>query len=740
MEKLRRNIDEARTALTEKPLYAADAERIIIAHSLIGKNADDVQPVRFARAMSEILDRVSVPLEEYDLIAGRVVHRELTEEEEAIFSELRRSPLSPYKGTIFSSGHCSYDWKMIAELGLPGLIEKAKASLSEKTDEGRRIFLFSLIEVYEAIRRYILRYAAAAEEKNMHDLALTLRKAATEKPADLRTALQLFWIITLIDCSYVSPNPTLTVGRLDKILYPFYKADIESGRLTREGAAELITDYYCKHNLNMGRGEHQVGDASNSTTFERIFNFDAPQYLLLGGTDIDGNYAVNELTSLFAECIQPEFKNPVLVFYYAPGMSKAYPELWKTLTGKALLSSSLMFYNDSNIKSTYRQLGLRDEEFENYHHFGCNWPSPGSHSFWINGSPSSKHYSAFESKEEKELNLHSFIRIPDRGWQDVFIDILRSLREDSDAAIEKVYEKFFTRMERFISSKTDRGVCELRIRRRKPYALCSFTDCFTARPIERGECFTACAEYFFALTSFQMFGTVCDCFTVTDALVFRDKLITLSELIEAVDDNFEGHARILALCRRVPKYGSDDALSNFHVHRLADGMARISRKYAQKYLRSDGFMIVPCLQSDTWHLKYGREYGATPDGRLAGTPFSQNSRPANGSCTNGLTAMFNSMLNIPSDGFLSGALNLDVDRKQFEGEEGHRTFSSMLALYFDRGGLHAQVTSLSPEDLLDAQINPQMHQDLRVRITGYSGVFVDITKSLQDDIIERMKS
>ena len=114
MKGLQRNIDEATIALTEKPMLAADAERILIAHSLIGKNADEPQPVRFARAMAEILDRVSVPLEDYDLIAGRVLHRELDDEEEAIFSELRGDPHSPYKDTVFSSGHCSYDWEMIA--------------------------------------------------------------------------------------------------------------------------------------------------------------------------------------------------------------------------------------------------------------------------------------------------------------------------------------------------------------------------------------------------------------------------------------------------------------------------------------------------------------------------------------------------------------------------------------------------------------------------------------------------
>ena len=137
------------------------------------------------------------------------------------------------------------------------------------------------------------------------------------------------------------------------------------------------------------------------------------------------------------------------------------------------------------------------------------------------------------------------------------------------------------------------------------------------------------------------------------------------------------------------------------------------------------------------HLKTGVKIGATVNGRLAYTPCSQNSRPANGSATSGLTGMLNAMLNLPSDGVLSGALNLDVAKKDFVGENGLRVFSALLATYFNRGGLHAQVSSLSREDLIDAQLHPDAHRDLRVRVTGYSGVFVDICKDLQDDIIQR---
>jgi formate C-acetyltransferase len=124
---------------------------------------------------------------------------------------------------------------------------------------------------------------------------------------------------------------------------------------------------------------------------------------------------------------------------------------------------------------------------------------------------------------------------------------------------------------------------------------------------------------------------------------------------------------------------------------------------------------------------------------LAHTPFSQNARPSNGACVNGLTAMFNSMLNIPDDGILSGALNLDISPDQFRGEEGRMMFGALLGTYFNRGGLHAQVSCADVNELIDAQKHPERHRDLRVRVTGYSGIFVDICKRLQDDIIARFQ-
>ncbi len=744
MRDMKKNIAEARLSLTEKPLLATSVERLLILNELKSQYKDLPQPVRFARALSELLSRVSVPLSDHDLIAGRCVDRELTAEEEAIFQAFIVHRDYPSKALFLSSGHCTYSWESVIELGLPGLKHRAMDSLADAEGEEQRIFLTAMIAVYDAIAAYMLRYAEAARAEGMEMLADALTRGATQRPDDFYAALQLLWIIAMIDCAYITPNPTLTLGRLDQILYPLYTADLEAGRLTREEARALITDYYCKHNLIMGRGEHQVGDESNSTTFHRICNFDAPQYLLLAGTDEDGADAVNDLTLLFAECIEPFFKNPVIVVRYFKDMNTRHPELWRVLMEKALDSASMMFYNDDNSMNTYRRMGIPEEDYRKYCHFGCNWPTLGADSAWIQGGPKSAKYQAYLSREERVTVDIPYMRMADYyGFPGEFMKVMRAAAEREKAgeavSIDALYRDFFDRLADFTERKLAHCAQEVKIRQRRPSALMTFGDCFMDRSAASGKCFSANSKYFFELQAFGMFGTVADCFITVDRLVFIEKKLTLCELLEAVDANYEGYAPILALCRNVPKYGSDDPHANAHVKRLAEGFSDIVIEKNRPYIERDHVFLTPCLQSDTWHLKKGEGFGATPNGRLAHTPFSQNARPSNGACVNGLTAMFNSMLNIPSDGILSGALNLDVSPDQFQGEQGRALFGALLGTYFNRGGMHAQVSCADVNELIDAQLHPEAHRDLRVRVTGYSGIFVDICKRLQDDIIERFK-
>ena len=733
------NITEAKRALVEKPMLATSAERVMILNEIKGDHGDWPQPKRFAYILNQLLSRVSTPLEPYDLIAGRCVDRLLSDEEEAIFAEFLKAKDNPKRHALFSSGHCTYDWDALVTLGLSGLRQKVCDRLAGEQDAEKRVFLESVIEIYDTLRDFMLRYAAHADTLGMIATAQNLRKAATAVPDDFCSALQLLWIVALVDCAYITGNPTLTLGRMDQFLYPLYKADLESGRLTREEAAAWITDYYCKHNLIMGRGEHQVGDASNSTTFDRICNFDAPQYLLLAGTD-HGASAVNDLTLLFAECIVPEFKNPVVVVRYYPGMDREHPALWRVLTERSLASASLMYYNDQNVRATYARLGIPAEDIEGYIHFGCNWPGLGTMGSWMSIGPSAVHYECLCSEEEKKAVSAPYMRYRHKGgWPMVLMEVMRELADRPGLTVEDLYEGFFAKWSDYVERKLQQLELELTVRRRRPAAVLTYNDCFSAHSVRTAGCHSAGAKYHYEFQSFYMFGSTVDCMIVADQLVFLQKKLTLRQLLDAADANFEGYPEVLALCRSVEKYGSDTPHSNSHARRMAEGAMGIVIEKSRPYLEKYGLFLEPCLQSDTWHLKAGLLAGATVDGRLAGTPYSQNSRPANGSCINGTTAMLNAMLHLPHDGVLSGALNLDVDPKQFAGEAGHRLFGTVLATYFNNGGLHAQVSAVGVGELVDARENPDLHRDLRVRVTGYSGIFVDICKDLQDDIIERFK-
>ncbi len=740
MEKVKRNVEEAKSLLETKPLLATSAERFLILDEVIPSICESSQPLLFSKTLSELLKRVSLPIEEHDLIVGRCVDRELSEEEEARFQLFIKSPYHPQKRAFLSSGHCTYSWDMVVEKGLVGMRQTALEGLEGADSEEKKNFYSAIIEIYDAIRDYMLRYAEAAELKGMSEVAANLRKAATDRLDSFASALQFLWIIALIDCAYITENPTLTLGRLDQILYPLYVSDVERGIITRERAAEYITDYYCKHNLIMGRGEHQVGDESNSTTFKRICNFDAPQYLLLAGTDENGENAVNELTELFAECIEPSFKNPVILVRYFKGMDKKEPKLWNTLVKKALASSAMIFYNDNNVISTFERIGLPKEDAQKYAHFGCNWCSPGDNGEWVSGGPGADRYFAHLPVEERKARPSILMRCNTaHAWPEDFMVVMRELAECENVSIEDFYDRFFARMADFTERKIEHFSKEIELRQEHPSALLTFGDCFFRDSLKNGECFSATAKYHFGIQSFQMFGTVVDSFIAVDKLVMRDKKLTLKQLLEATEANFVGYDNILALCRNADKYGMDTELSNYHAERLSKTFCDIVIEKSKPYFEKQKLFLTPCMQSDTWHLKYGEDFGATPDGRLANMPFSQNSRPSNGACVNGLTAMFNSMLKLPLDGLVSGALNLDVDSKQFSGENGEKLFSALLATYFNNGGLNAQTTCLDAKALTDAQIHPQQHRDLRVRVTGYSGIFVDLCERLQNDVIARFE-
>ena len=264
------NVSEAIEALTNKPIKSTSFQRIKIFASLKDKYASMPQPERFGHIMYDFLSQVDVPVADNDVIAGRYVDQTLNEEEEKFFREFTQDQNNVYKTSVFETGHCTLDWEDLINSGLTGLKKRAEDSLKLKTQEDKKIFLRGAIKFYDAVINFINRYADNALRCGKSEIAAVLRSLTQGAPESFKAAVQLCWIVAFIDCAYITYNPTLSVGRLDRYLYPLYKKDIESGKLNREEAKAIILDYYCKHNLIMGRGEHQLGDDATTTGFSRI--------------------------------------------------------------------------------------------------------------------------------------------------------------------------------------------------------------------------------------------------------------------------------------------------------------------------------------------------------------------------------------------------------------------------------------------------------------------------------------
>ena len=719
------SVNEAIRALTEKPVKTTTLERIRL-FNYADENvvAGMCQPRALGYGLKYVLENISLPIKDYDLLVGRATEELPDEEGEAFFQFILKKPgySCCRPSWAFDDGHCSLSWDKLLSLGITGLKKEAEERYLEikNTEDIDKVeFLEGAIAALDAMLIYMERYAVATEEKGMNKVSEVCRALTHRAPESFREAMQLLWFVTFVFCAYLSANPTLTLGRLDFFLYSFYKNDIEKGTLTREEAKALILDYYCKHNLIMGRGEHQLSghDENVSTGWARCLCYDAPQYLTLGGRDINGKDITNELTLLFVECIVPRFKNPVVVFHYSPGYKDNYSEVWRAVVSKMRDNSSMMVYNEENSLTSYDMIGVPREDTYSFEHHGCNHPNlPG-----IDVTIMHTSYNAITplisfivrcAEEGRELSsreeLYGFIRD----------EAIKKCRADCEAA----KTRYSDRMK--LASK------------RLTFADLFYRDTFKYV----NSSLTGGCKYYFVNWQMLAYASLVDIIVALDELCIKTKTLTLKRLVEAMSANFEGYPAELALCRRAPKLGSDDERANTVARELLPIIYDAVDIVAKEEIDSEkykGLMVRHSLTTDNGHITAGARTGATPDGRLAGVPFSQNTAPAVGSSVNGLTARLRSMASIPFRYLPSGAQNITIQKKAFDGEEGLTKLCEIIGGYFELGGLQVQISTLSVEELRDAQINPDAHRDITVRITGYSAVFVDMVKSAQDEIIRR---
>jgi trans-4-hydroxy-L-proline dehydratase len=733
--------------------------------------------VRYGKTLEYTLDRITVLIQPEEKIVGSVKEIIPTEEQKEFAESLSKEwwdiPLEEIQQKIlwfysygwlkrrptwfYSFGHLALVWEDILNKGLGELRDYAKNKLSDKeltSDLNKKNFLEGSVICYDALIKYINRYAevAAEDAQNSND---PLRKDEllkisescshiSDKPArNFKEALQLMWLV-ILPLMKVCGCGVLNLSRMDQYLYPFYKNDLEKGILTREEALELIEEFYNKNNDIMIPTDH-MSQEIQETQYTVEVTYDDPNYLILGGLLKGNEPGVNELSYLFIEAAhEMKLRNPFIVVRYYSGIDEKF---WLKVCDAIRDNATIVVYNDETMIPALVSYGVDKEDVYDYGFYGCNDPvipgkEGGLRQLWFNlvrpfelalnqgeypmkPGRDSRGSETQYSIEDRMIGLMTgpFYGIETKPLEEikniddlleVYKQQLRYLVEDYRKAFEKDFEG---------ELKWNAG----RIR---------IEDCFLEGTIDNATTWNNGGTKYHKIT-FQGggVGTVVDCLAAIEELVFKNKEMSLKELVEILNNNFENQELLqMRLRKRMPKFGNDtewvDELAAKVVNIFCDEVQRVN---GEEYV----YQFFPCLSTDRDFTGMGKYIGATPDGRYAGQQISENQSPTEGSDISGITALFNSVSKIPFNRITGGPLNIRIHPSAVKGENGLKVFASVMRTFFEKGGLQTQINVVSKHQLLDAQNNPDKYKDLCVRVTGYSAYFVQMGKKAQDELINR---
>ena len=705
---------EAMDLLLHKSPQSTLTERWFLLDEACERFQSEPQPLMLGKGLRYILERASLPVRPCDILLGRYVDRVPTPEEDAEIAAIWKRRISTKNPiTHPNTGHLTLDWEELVTLGLVGYLEKNEQKLATCAEEDR-IFLTGMHEVYAAILHYIERYAEAAEAAGLSDSAAVCREICAHAPNTFREAMQLILSVFTVYMIYAGWHVAcLTLGRMDNYLLPYYLADLKSGRLTEEEAGAIIDDFNCKANLHLGRGEHQMGNAAetgNNTGWKRNHTYDSPTYIVIGGESEVCPPAGNPLTKLFAAHITVGFKNPVYIYRWSRNQA---PEVWETVCQRVRDNASILLYNDTTMIPAMEHAGVSHTDAVNYTVHPCNWPD-------IAGG-----YAVTDKIGEPmpEMLMEAFGRELPNLRNAASIDAFY------ECYAEWYREKFRRHAEAFRAAYRSGEIPKR--------GVLSLNDCFTHGPLDQARALTdGGAKYLAVYTFLRNVATAADIMAAIDTLVYRNRVCTVEELFAAADRNFEGCPALYAHCRKAPKFGTENPIADAHAVRLTETMLDIIDAESVNANGERDLLSLNVMITDMDHIRNGAAMGATPDGRLSGTPLSENLSPSVG-YNESATALLNSVSALPFDRIHSGVLNLRLRRETVRGDAGLLRLQALMDTYFERGGIQLQVSIADTQVLREAQRCPDCYRDLMVRVTGYSTLFTDMSENGQEEIIRR---
>lgn len=625
-------------------------------------------------------------------------------------------------------GHLVLGHENVIGQGLSGIKGKAKKRLdmqAENPDERKQAdFLQAVIICCESAIAFARRFAKEAERvarmeaspgrrRELLKIAENCRWVPANPPRTFHEAIQCLWFTQVIANISYGMAATFALGRVDQYLYPFYKRDVALGTITEAEVQELIDELQLKLTSNILLLPESGADVSSTLGT-------SPQPITVGGQTREGGDATNELSYMVLESSR---RLKAVVNNLAIRIHSKTPEdfllkachVYRSTSGQA-------FYNDEVIIPALLGDGYSLEDARGYAIVGCVEPTGSGDTFACTGGNDLK----LGGVLEMVFTNGDYRIMPGQG--------LCTGDPSSFKSFDDLMDAFRRQLEHNIKMAADAVNAKDAIYRTEfpaPFVSATLTSC-----VENGRDATdggAC--YNFGSITARGLGTTADSLAAIKKLVFDDKVLTMSEVLELLRTNFEGKDDVRQLLvNRAPKYGNDDD----YVDSLAKEVASFFCREVTKHQSIRGGHFRPSFYSYGTHVLDGLFLGATPDGRMAGEVISNGISPVNAREEKGQTAVLKSAAKLEHRLVSNGnALNLRLLPSMVQDDDTLRKVMSLVKTYFRLGGMHLQFNVVSRETLEDAQQHPQNHRDLVVRVSGYSAFFTDLGKLIQDDIIAR---
>ena len=778
--------------LDEKPYV--DAERAVIVTDVYQKHQNQPRVMLRALMLKEILEKQSIYIEDKTLLVGNQATKNrnapvfpeytmkfiideldlfekrdgdvfyITEETKQQLREIapfwdnnnlraRGEALLPEEVSVFmetgvfgmegklnaGDAHLAVNYQRLLKEGLVGYETRVKELLADLdlTDPDaidKRIFYKAVLTVIEGVHTFANRYSILAKElsekesdQNRKEELLKISHICSKVPyypADtFQEAVQSVWFIQLI-LQIESNGHSLSYGRFDQYMYPYYKKDIEEGKITDEEVLELLDCLWIKTlTINKVRSQAHTLSSAGSPMYQNV---------TIGGQTVDKKDAVNDLSFLVLRSVaQTRLTQPNLTVRYHKNLNKAFYD--ECIEVVKLGFGMPAFNNDEIIIPSFINWGVKEEDAYNYSAIGCvETAVPGKWGYRCTGMSYINFPRVLLCTMNNGVDVTSGKRFT-KGYG--YFKDFKTYEELVSAWDKTVREmtRYSVIVENAIDKASERDV---------PDILCS---CLTDDCIGRGKTIKEGGAVYDFISGLQVgIANMADSLAAIKTLVYDGNKLTQQQLWDAIMDDFtsEENQKIQQmLINEAPKYGNDnDAVDQLVVEAYDSYLDEIKKYPNTRYGRGPiGGIRYGGTSSISANVGQGMGTFATPDGRKAWEPLAEGCSPAHNCDKSGPTAVFKTVSKLPTEKITGGVLlNQKMTPTMIATEENKQKLELLISAFFNRlHGYHVQYNIVSKETLIDAQMHPEKHKDLIVRVAGYSAFFNVLSKKTQDDIIGR---